>query len=321
MSADLEFSIIICAYTLDRWDELSGAVESARRQTLKPREVILVVDNNDELLHRAATAFPDVVVVENTGIPGLGDARNAGVAVATGAILAFMDDDAIAADDWLEQLRPGYDDPTVLGVGGFIEPLWPDRAPRWFPTEFNWVVGCTYTGVPTHTTTVRNLIGANMSVRAEVVEAAGGFDGSLGRHERPGRAATGTAEETEFCIRASRVHPGRQWQYRPSARVAHVVSDQRTTWRFFTGRCRVEGASKADLVNISGSQSGLASERSYVLRTLPSGVLRELGAALRGKVDGAARAGAIVAGFWLTTMSYVRGRVGQAFSKQAAPTR
>ena len=309
MGSSLDFSIIICAYSLDRWDELGASVESAKRQTLPARDVVLVVDNNQQLLDRAVAAFPGVIVLGNNGVPGLGGARNTGAAAAHGAVLAFLDDDAIAADDWLEQLQPGYVDPAVLGVGGFIEPVWPAAPPRWFPSEFNWVVGCTYTGVPEEIASVRNLIGTNMSIRAAVVAAAGGFDGDLGRHDRPGQRVTGTAEETEFCIRASRLYPSDRWLYQPAARVKHVVSPQRTTWRFFIDRCRIEGTSKARLVRLAGRQSGLASERHYVLRTLPRGVGRGLGEALRGDFEGAARAAAIVAGFSLTAVSYLRGRL------------
>ena len=77
---------------------------------------------------------------------GISGARNSGIAAARGAIIAFLDDDAIAAPDWLEQLLAGYSSPNVLGVGGAIEPQWQGGRPRWFPPEFDWVVGCTYLG-------------------------------------------------------------------------------------------------------------------------------------------------------------------------------
>jgi glycosyltransferase involved in cell wall biosynthesis len=308
----LDYSIIICAYTLDRWNELAAAVASAQRQTIEARDVIVVVDNNDALLNRASAAFPRVTVVSNLGTPGLGGARNTGASAAQGAVLAFLDDDAVAEDDWLEQLAPGYTDATVLGVGGFIGPIWPKRAPHWFPPEFNWVVGCTYIGMPERVAVVRNLIGTNMSVRADVVEAVGGFDGALGRLDRPGSQVTGTAEETEFCIKASRIFTAGSWLYRPKAVVNHVVSSERTTWRFFMSRCRLEGSSKARLVGLAGSRSGLASERRYVSSTLPLGVLRGMREASRGDFAGAARAGAIVVGLCLTAASYIRGRLTAA---------
>ena len=54
-------------------------------------------------------------------------------------------------------------------------PFWSANQPFWFPEEFNWVIGCTYRGMPTKNAPVRNLIGANMSVRKDVFTKVGGF--------------------------------------------------------------------------------------------------------------------------------------------------
>jgi hypothetical protein len=68
-----------------------------------------------------------------------------------------------------------------LVLGGKIEPLWLEARPGWFPDEFGWVVGCTFRGMPVEETPVRNVIGANMSVRRDVLVAAGGFRHSYSR--------------------------------------------------------------------------------------------------------------------------------------------
>ncbi len=49
----MTISVIIPAYTMDRWDTLVGAVRSCEKQTLEPDQVIVVIDYNDELLARA----------------------------------------------------------------------------------------------------------------------------------------------------------------------------------------------------------------------------------------------------------------------------
>ena len=125
--------------------------------------------------------LPDVIVTDNQQQQGLSGARNAGVAVAGGEVVAFLDDDATAAPDWLERLAAGYADPDVLGVGGAIEPVWSTSRPRCFPEEFDWVVGCTYRGLPQTPAPVRNLIGANMSFRRTVLNTIGGFRCDIGR--------------------------------------------------------------------------------------------------------------------------------------------
>lgn len=305
---DDTLSVIICSYTLARWDDLERAVASAQNQTLPAHEVIVVIDGDVELKRRADQRLKGATVLMNTHPPGLSGARQTGADHASGAILVFLDDDAIADDDWLEQLLVAYEDPNVLGVGGLIEPLWREPAPRWFPAEFNWVVGCTYAGMPVKTTRIRNPIGANMSVWASVLSSAGAFDSRLGRTD--GRKGLyGTAEETEFGIRTTAAHPGRYWVYRPQARVHHVVSAERATWRYFLRRCLVEGRAKAVLAGVTGPRDGLESERIYARSVLPRAVARGIGEALRGDSGGLARAGAIVTGLGVTTLAYARTRI------------
>src|SRR5205085_2959822 len=105
----------------------------------------------------------------------LSGSRNSGVTVCRGEIVVFLDDDAVAAPDWLERLLQGYAEPQVVAVGGSIEPVWEEGRPRWFPPEFDWVVGGTYLGLPTATAQLRNLLGCNMSFRRSVLLEAGGF--------------------------------------------------------------------------------------------------------------------------------------------------
>src|SRR5215831_15303130 len=106
-----DVSVIICAYTEDRWDDLLAAVDTVRQQTLPPRELIVVVDHNPSLLERIRAHLSDAIVVENTETPGLRGARNCGIAAAHGRLIAFLDDDAVAIPDWLQFLCEGYSDP------------------------------------------------------------------------------------------------------------------------------------------------------------------------------------------------------------------
>jgi GT2 family glycosyltransferase len=293
-------TVVICAYTLERWGEIQAAVHSTRQQSAPVHEVVLVADHNDELLDRARTAFPDVVSVPNTGPQGLSGARNTGVRTATGVVVAFLDDDAAAADDWVERLIDAYRDHQVIGVGGGVVPAWGAPRPAWFPDEFLWVVGCSYEGLPVARAEVRNPIGANMSFRRAVFEVAGGFDPAMGRS---GKDAAG-CEETEFSIRARRSAPGARILLEPAALCHHRVSSDRVTRRYFRRRCRAEGRSKALVSRLAGADQALDSERRYVLKTLPRGVARGLWALVRGDLSGGARAWAIVEGTVLTTVSY-----------------
>jgi glycosyltransferase involved in cell wall biosynthesis len=321
----IEASVVICAHTLDRWDDLNRAVESVRAQTRAPREILVIVDNNESLRERAAREIEGVTVLANAKEAGLSGGRMTGAECATAQVICFLDDDAAADPHWLEELLDAYEDPAVLGAGGPVEPLWCAPPPSWFPDEFRWVVGCTYAGMHVRDGRIRNPIGANMSVRADVLRHAGGFTSDLGRRKLgfsvSGRATFGgkaeSCEETEFCIRAARLHPGGYFAYRPGACVHHAVPVQRMTWSYFVHRCLIEGKAKAVLAGLAGSKDGLGSEGRYVREILPRAVIKNLTAALRGRT-GAARAGAIIAGFALTAFAYARTRLGAAAEARSA---
>jgi glycosyltransferase involved in cell wall biosynthesis len=301
-------SVVICAYTRDRLEVLSEAVESLRAQTLPAREIVLVIDHAPELLDEVRGLWPDLKIVENRERKGLSGARNSGVAEATGAVVAFLDDDAIAGPDWLERLAAAYADPKVLGAGGTVRPRWVEGKPAWFPPEFDWVVGCTHSGMPQQLEPVRNLVGANMSFRRQPLIDVGGFSHELGR---VGTLPVG-CEETDLSIRVHQRWPEAEILYDPAAAVEHVVPPARGRVSYFLDRCRAEGRSKAVLSGMVGTEDGLSSERSYVRRTLPLGVLRDLGAVFKGDFSGPSRAAMIFVGLAATTVDYLRVRTGIA---------
>ena len=305
-----DISVVLCAYTEARWNDLVAAVQSVRLQTLPPREIIIVIDHNPALLERVRAEIPGVLVIENQQARGESGGRNTGTAAALGSIVVFLDEDAVAEPDWLEQLTAHYRNPQVLGVGGSIEPVWVTGRPSWFPEEFNWIVGCTYKGMPLTTARVRNLIGANMSFRRWVFMELGGMRAEIGR---VGTKPLADAE-TEFSIRVGQHWPQHMLLYEPRARVHHRVPAVRAQWNYFCSRSYSEGMGKARVALLVGARDGLASERTYTFRTLPLGVVRGLTDTLfHLDLAGVRRAGAIVTGLAITTAAYVRFRVAHRF--------
>ena len=197
-------SVVVCAFTEDRWEDLCRVLGSLRAQTEPPGEIIVVIDHCPGLLRRARVAFPDVTVVPNHFQKGLAGGRNTGVAHAWGDVVAFIDDDAYADPEWLSRLADHYMDPSVAGVGGLVEPAWEHGRPGWFPPELDWVVGCSYLGMRPGLGPVRNFIGANMSFRREILAEIGGFSIELGRVD----SNPFGCEETELCLRVSQRYPG-----------------------------------------------------------------------------------------------------------------
>jgi hypothetical protein len=299
-------TVIICTHTPERWALLEAAVGSVRGQTVAASQLVVVVDHHDELLARARGAFADAAVVANGGRRGLSGARNTGMALATGEVVVFLDDDANADPRWLEHLLPAYADPCVAGVGGRIDPAWVASPPAWFPPEFLWVVGCSYTGLPVTTGPVRNLIGANMSFRTALARQSGAFRSELGR---VGATPLG-CEETEFCVRMATVVPGATFLYEPTALVHHQVPAARATPRYFLHRCWSEGLSKAAVARVTDRTAALSSERSYATSTLPRAVARQALAAFRERsVQPLGQAAAVGAGLLTTAAGYGRGRL------------
>jgi glucosyl-dolichyl phosphate glucuronosyltransferase len=315
----LRISVIICAYTMKRWDQLAEAVTSVREQTRPADELIVVVDYCETLLERAASGLgSDVQVLANSGPQGLSGARNTGVAAATGEVVAFLDDDAAAEPDWLELLTGHYAEPSVVGVGGLIVPRWEIGPPRWFPPEFGWVVGCSYTGQPSVTAVVRNPIGANMSFRREPVLTVGGFATSVGRLGANGLGC----EETELSIRLAQRDQAARILHEPGAAVHHLVPAERARWTYFRRRCWAEGVSKAEVSRLSDPRRALASERIYAFRTVPAGVARDIAAAVRqGNPARLARAAVGLIGLAVTAAGYLRGRTLRRRTHVNTPTR
>lgn len=298
-------TVIVCAYSEGRWDQLERAIASTLAEAAAT-DVVLVVDHNEDLRARSEVAFGPrrVRVMANRHERGLSGARTTGTDATDADLVVFLDDDAEGQAGWLAALLEPFSDPLVAGVGGWAEPAWADeRPPRWWPATFDWVVGCSYVGLPGAGESIRNPIGAVMALRREVVDAVGGFRTGIGRI---GATPLG-CEETELCIRVRQRWPEFRFVHQPRAVVHHHVPAERASFRYFARRCLAEGRSKALVAQSVGRNHALASERTHVLRTLPRAVLGDLVG--RGQARPAPRrAAAAVAGTALAAVGYARAR-------------
>lgn len=301
-------SVVICVYTEDRWSDILAAVDSVRAQSYAALETLLVVDHNPALLDRLTKEFDGeqgVEVLANAGPRGLSAGRNTGIAAARGDIVAFLDDDAVAERDWLHWFAAGYADPRVLAVGGHTEPIWASgRRPLWFPEEFDWVVGCSYKGLPRGKVEVRNVLGGNASFRRGAFDIAGGFATGIGRD---GDKRPLGCEETELCIRITRARPDAVLLIDDRAVIHHRVPAGRERFAYFRTRTYAEGLSKALVARSVGAGKGLETERAYSTRVLPVGAARGVRDFALGRAGGAGRAGAIVAGVLAAAGGYALG--------------
>ncbi len=259
----VKISVIISSYTKKRLNDILRCISSLRRQTLPPLEIILVLDPLEELVRFYRSRLPTFIKIITSPRIGLSHARNAGAQAANGSIIAFIDDDAYADEDWLLNLVQNYEDPNVMGVGGFVAPQWISHRPHWFPEELDWIIGCSYRGLPTEKSLVRNPIGANMSFRSEALRKVGYFKSDIGR--------IGTTllsdEETEISMRILRAIPNAKLIYDPSAIVHHKVDAQRTSLTYVWKRSFYEGISKATItaeLNLPNTRTALTTESDYL---------------------------------------------------------
>jgi glycosyltransferase involved in cell wall biosynthesis len=312
----LRVSVVICAYSEKRWEQTCAAVKSTLTQDPAPAQVLLVIDHNTGLAKRARNELSGITVLESDDVPGLSGARNTGLRAATQPVTVFLDDDAQARPGWLASLVEPYRSPDVVATGGTVNPWWPGLRPRWLPPGFDWVVGCSYKGLPDSVEPVRNPIGANMSMRTRLALEVGAFDTAVGR---VGTRPVG-CEETELSIRLTAKIPGSAIFYVPAAAVDHHVSQDRMRVSYFLRRCWHEGISKATVVRLAGASSGLERERRHVAIVIPMSLLRDLRGFLTGDAGGLMRFAATLVGLSSAGAGYLIGCIRLAYGRPRTPT-
>jgi GT2 family glycosyltransferase len=296
-------SVVICAYAEKRWNLLLDSVASTQSQSQPPLEVIVSIDQRSPLLDKfrdylAQNSFGSVPVhvVANPFNGEIGSARNMGATLAQAEIVVFLDDDAAARADWLEQLVKPYNDPHVFAVGGKPLPRFEAARPAWLPLEFDWTFGCAYDGLPSSTSPVAHLIGANLSVRRSALHEVGGFHWN-------------THDDMDLCHRVAHLHGANSVVYTPAAIVDHFVPRERTTWTYFWRRCFFENRDKVAALHQMGDAAGLSAEANFVRHVLTVSVPRYLRQAVGGDVQGITRLTSLVIGIALAGFGNIAGRI------------
>lgn len=122
VSAGARVSAVICTH--NRAGSLRRALASLVAQA-QPADELLVIDNApaDDAARSVVHDFPPACYVREP-VAGLDFARNRGLEEATGDVVAFLDDDAVAEPTWTQQITDAFErDPRVAAVTGRVEPL------------------------------------------------------------------------------------------------------------------------------------------------------------------------------------------------------
>jgi len=261
-------SAVVCTH--NRATQLRRALASLAAQTLPAdRYEIVVVDN------ASTDATRDLVTRELAGLPqlryvfepalGVSRARNAGWRAARAPLVAYLDDDAVAAPDWLARATSAFAllKPAPACLGGPVLPIWEAPRPAWLPDALLPYLTVLELGqgsgpMPRG----KFLYGTNSVFPRERLAEIGGYApelGPIGRWHRSG--------EDTFVQKQLRDRGHLLW-YEPSLRVQHLIPAARATPRWLLRRLYLEGLSRA---------------RQKLLARAPGplGRLRLVGAALR----------------------------------------
>ena len=228
--AKIRLTIVIP--TKNRAKILGELLDSLRRldglDRIGPEVIVADNDSNDETCNfvaAVATDFPAAIRVIKVVKPGKSAATNAAVKLASGDVLAFLDDDVVVDHTWLTAV----DDFSRQGEFEAGQGLIRLQAPERDDPEIIKLVQ-RYRTIPSleHDSNVKplhSLNGANFFVSRNAYERAGGFD------ERLGPGASGTSEDVDFARRLTRA--GIAIGYAPRAIVYHRVDRYRLTEEYF----------------------------------------------------------------------------------------
>jgi len=211
-------SVSVIIVTWRRPQHVRSCLESLSALTVRPDEILVIDASTDDETRSVVSDFPEALHVPfPDGAGRMTTSRNMGLLHATGEIIAFLDDDTVAHDGWLEGIVTAFGDRSVGALAGRtcngqpgesaqgveeIGRLLPDgRLTAFFAAD------------PGHTINVAHGIGANMAFRRRVLGELGGFRDDFG-------GIGGTREDTDAFLRVSAL--GYRVVFSPTAAVDHL---------------------------------------------------------------------------------------------------
>lgn len=112
----MRLSVVVPSF--QRPAPLARCLDGLAGQTRVIDEVVVVARAPDAATHEVLRSASGPVRAAEVAAAGLLAAMQAGARAATGDVIAFTDDDAVARPDWAQRLTGHFADPTVGAVGG-----------------------------------------------------------------------------------------------------------------------------------------------------------------------------------------------------------
>jgi GT2 family glycosyltransferase len=244
-TAPPRLTAVICTY--DRYKILPKAIAALLAQTLPAGALeIMVIDNSPD--QQAASRFAaryhalPHIAYRLTPRPGLSAARNLALAHANAPLVAFLDDDSIAAPGWAAAMLHAFErlGPRLGAAGGPARPLWLGPRPGWLNEE---LLG--HLSILDHGERLRilpagkTIVGCNMAFDKAVLRRIGGFDPHLGRHGPELSLLSNGEPGVLNAVRAAGFEIG----YAPDAAVEHCIDPSRLRQAWFRRRAAWQAVS------------------------------------------------------------------------------
>lgn len=217
-------------------NEYKDTLNSVINQKYNDFEVIVVRNGTK----RNSVAKKDKLTIYEITTSGLDNARNFGVKHAKGEVIAFIDDDALAAQNWVEALAKSHEKIKAPVIGGKVLPKWPnDRKPTWVKGILLAYLSIldNYSDKPTSIHPFDWLAGTNISFKKYIFDEVGYFDEELDRKEK-NLLSSG---EVDLCNRIRK--KGYEIVFDPSLIVEHVIQESRLTFQYMIDRAYWQGVS------------------------------------------------------------------------------
>ena len=142
-------------------------------------QVIVVDDGSSDDSAQVAQQFGALAVPSGGIGRGPAAARNVGASLAHGEILAFIDSDCTASQEWLNELIPAFNDPAMAAVGGQVDGMCTESA----IDRYESIMSSLSLGSRERSGSGGNdtfyLPSCNLLVRRTVFQQAGGFNDSM----------------------------------------------------------------------------------------------------------------------------------------------
>lgn len=244
MNDKILISVAICTH--NRADYLGKALNSLENQTLGQNLFEVIIIDNASSDKTAEVAKSGLVKFKNSAYYyeqtlGIARSRNRAFSEAKANYIAFLDDDAIAAPNWLEEIIKTFQASTneIYCLGGKVEPLWEEPRPAWLNDHLLPFVSVLDISKEQRSITEKEyLVGANIAFDKKQVSEISNFPEDLGRK---GNNLL-SHEETELIRRIQKTNSS-SVVYSPKIVVSHHVHKQRISKKWFLRRLFWHGIS------------------------------------------------------------------------------